>query len=71
MNYIGIDISKDDFYVGLNNNKSLSFTNDTIGIGNFISHLQYKLKFTKNKTKIWLESTWIYHVLFCDLLSNI
>ena len=70
MNYIGIDISKDDFYVGLNNNKSLSFTNDTIGIGNFISHLQYKLKFTKNKTKIWLESTWIYHVLFCDLLSK-
>lgn len=70
MNYIGIDISKDDFYAGLDNNKSLSFANNIIGINAFKEHLEYKLNLNKSETKIWVESTGIYHVLFCDLLTS-
>jgi len=62
IHYIGIDISKRDFYVSFTENSEvLMFNNDTTGIKQFIKHLKSH-KYNKADTLIGLESTGSYHL---------
>jgi transposase len=70
MEYIGIDISKDTFHVAWNDVAKVSvFANDSEGIDAFENSLHHR-NFQKDFTKIGLESTGIYHLLLCVLLTD-
>ena len=70
MDYIGIDISKDTFHVAWNDVAEVSvFANDNEGIDSFEDSLHHR-QFQKEHTKIGLESTGIYHLLLCVLLTD-
>lgn len=68
--YIGIDISKKDFYACFQEDgESLRFENNHQGIDLFFQYL-LKNKYSKNKTTIGLESTGAYHLPLSLLCSN-
>lgn len=80
MKNLGIDISKDDFYCAFDSQKSSKFFNTKKWINNFIKEIN---KFKKDKKeintlnheldeeiKIWVESTWVYHLLFSQILTK-
>jgi len=70
MDYIGIDVSKDTFHVAWNAVAEVSvFANDNEGITSFEDSLHHR-QFQKEHTKIGLESTGIYHLLLCVLLTD-
>jgi transposase len=70
MDYIGIDISKDTFHVAWNDVAKVSvFANDSKGIDAFEDSLHHR-QFQKHLTRIGLESTGIYHLLLCVLLTD-
>lgn len=70
MDYIGIDISKDTFHVAWNDVAKVSvFANNNEGIDSFEDSLHHR-QFQKEHTKIGLESTGIYHLLLCVLLTD-
>jgi transposase len=70
MDFIGIDISKDTFHVAWNGVAEVSvFANNEEGITSFENNL-HRRQFQKELTKIGLESTGIYHLLFCVLLTD-
>lgn len=70
MDYIGIDISKDTFHVAWNDIAEVSvFANNSKGIDAFEDSLHHR-QFQKDFTKIGLESTGIYHLLLCVLLTD-
>ena len=70
MEYIGIDVSKDTFHVAWNGVAEVSvFANDSEGITSFEESLHHR-HFQKEQTKIGLESTGIYHLLLCVLLTD-
>lgn len=70
MDHIGIDVSKDTFHVAWNGVAEVSvFANDSEGITSFEDSLQHR-QFQKEHTKIGLESTGIYHLLLCVLLTD-
>src|SRR5205085_10769239 len=65
---IGIDMSKDTFHVAWNDSEVDVFANNHEGISTFEDSLQQR--HTKDSTRIGLESTGIYHLLLCVLLSD-
>lgn len=70
MDYIGIDVSKDTFHVAWNDVAEVSvFANDSEGIDSFEHSLHHR-QFQKEHTRIGLESTGIYHLLLCVLLTD-
>ena len=70
MEYIGIDVSKDTFHVAWNGVAEVSvFANDNEGIDSFEESLHHR-QFQKEHTKLGLESTGIYHLLLCVLLTD-
>lgn len=70
MDHIGIDISKDTFHVAWNDVTEVSvFANNNEGIDSFEESLHHR-HFQKEHTKIGLESTGIYHLLLCVLLTD-
>ena len=70
MDYIGIDVSKDTFHVAWNGVAEVSvFANDNEGITSFEESLHHR-QFQKEHTRIGLESTGIYHLLLCVLLTD-
>ena len=69
MKYIGIDISKDTFHVAWNDEEVDVFANNNEGINTFENSLHYRDS-QKDCIKIGLESTGIYHLLFCVLLTD-
>jgi transposase len=70
MEYIGIDVSKDTFHVAWNDGAEVSvFANDNEGITSFENSLQHR-QYQKEGIKIGLESTGIYHLLLCVLLTD-
>jgi transposase len=70
MEYIGIDISKDTFHVAWNDGAKVSvFANDNEGIDSFENSLQQR-QCRKEHVRIGLESTGIYHLLLCVLLTD-
>ena len=70
MDFIGIDVSKDTFHVAWNDVAEVSvFANDNEGITSFEDSLQHR-QFQKEHTRIGLESTGIYHLLLCVLLTD-
>jgi transposase len=70
MEYIGIDISKDTFHVAWNDVAEVSiFANDSEGIDSFENTLHHR-GFQKEFIKVGLESTGIYHLLLCVLLTD-
>lgn len=70
MEYIGIDVSKDTFHVAWNGVAEVSvFANDNEGITSFEDSLQHR-QFQKEHARIGLESTGIYHLLLCVLLTD-
>jgi transposase len=70
MEYIGIDISKDTFHVAWNEVAEVSvFANTSEGIDTFESSLHHR-GFQKELIQIGLESTGIYHLLLCVLLTD-
>lgn len=68
MNYIGIDVSKDTFHVAWNDEEVDVFANSREGITAFETSLHHR--HTREATNIGLESTGIYHLLLCVLLSD-
>lgn len=69
--YVGIDVSKADFYVCFNETcPSVRFANNPAGIHSFICSLN-KLKCHKDNTVIGLESTASYHYLLCFKCSSL
>lgn len=69
MQYIGIDVSKDDFHVAWNDGKVQIFANSKEGISSFEDTLQH-LQYDRQATQIGLESTGIYHLLLSVLLTD-
>jgi transposase len=69
MKHIGIDISKDTFHVAWNDEKVEVFANSKTGITAFEESLHHR-QYSANQTQISLESTGIYHLLFCVLLTD-
>jgi len=70
MDYIGIDVSKDTFHVAWNEVAKVSvFANNNEGINSFKNSLHHR-HFQNDFTKIGLESTGIYHLLLCVLLTD-
>ncbi len=75
MIYVGTDIGKEKFDVcSLDNDGDListeQYTNDSKGFENFIEYLKTMTGLTGNDTKIGLESTGVYHIPFCQYLSD-
>ncbi len=69
MQYIGIDVSKDDFHVAWNDEKVQIFANSKEGISSFEDSLHH-LQYDRQATQIGLESTGIYHLLSSVLLTD-
>jgi len=69
MKHIGIDISKDSFHVAWNDEKVEVFANSKDGITTF-ENILHQRQYKKQMTQISLESTGIYHLLFCVLLTD-
>jgi transposase len=69
MEYIGIDISKDTFHVAWSDEKVDIFANNHEGISSFEDMLHHR-SFQKEYISIGLESTGIYHLLLCVLLTE-
>jgi len=64
-NYVGIDVSKKDFYACFDENEdSRKFNNTTLGINSFLRQLS-KNNFQIQNTVIGLESTGSYHLRLC------
>lgn len=69
-NHIGIDVSKDTFHIAWGDMTEVSvFSNNHKGIASFMDNLQQR-NFQKDKTVIGLESTGIYNLLLCVLLTD-
>lgn len=63
--FIGIDVSKDDFWACFNEGGApLKFINSNNGIKKFLGMLKQK-RFSKASTRIGLESTGPYHLRLC------
>lgn len=70
INYVGIDMVKNDFYACLNDiDEPLKFNNDTKGIKSLFSHLK-KQKFQKDNAMLGVESTASYHLKLCIMASE-
>jgi len=68
--FIGIDVSKNDFYACFNEqDEAIKFNNDKQGINKFIKHLNTNNHQIKN-TQIGLESTGAYHLPLSLLCSQ-
>lgn len=64
-NFVGIDVSKRDFYACFDeDSESRKFNNTSLGINSFIRHLD-KSNFHNQDTIIGLESTGSYHLRLC------
>lgn len=71
INYVGIDVSKNDFYACFNESSpGVKFNNNPLGIHSFIRHLG-KNFFNKTNTEIGMESTASYHLLLCFKCSSL
>lgn len=68
MDFIGIDVSKDTFHVAWNAQEVDVFANNHEGITAFEHSLQHRQN--NDSTSIGLESTGIYHLLLCVLLTD-
>jgi transposase len=66
---IGIDISKASFHAALDDLLVKKFKNTEEGIDAFIAHLS-SLRCTPKETVIGVESTGVYHLLFCTRLTG-
>jgi transposase len=65
INFVGIDMAKNDFYACLNDLiEPQKFNNDTKGIKLFFSHLKSH-NFQKDNTLLGVESTASYHLNLC------
>ena len=64
MDVIGIDMSKDSFHAALNDETIREYKNTEAGIDLFLATTE-GLGMTKGATVIGVESTGIYHLLFC------
>lgn len=70
INYVGIDMAKNDFYACLcDTDEPLKFNNDTKGIKSLFSYLKSK-KLQKDNTVIGVESTASYHLKLCIMASE-
>lgn len=68
--YIGIDISKNDFFACFNEiDKPIKFNNNSVGILEFIEFLKTN-KYLKQNTAIGLESTGRYHLPLSIICSE-
>jgi len=69
-NYVGVDISKNDFYASFNEaSEPLMFQNNRAGFKSLKEYLK-KVDFQSNETIIGVESTGIYHLPLSYSLSN-
>ncbi|MBU0707353.1 IS110 family transposase [Patescibacteria group bacterium] len=65
INYVGLDMAKNDFYACLNDIiEPMKFNNDTKGIKSFFNHLANH-DFNKDNTVLGVESTASYHLKLC------
>lgn len=69
MNFVGIDMSKDSFHAAFDVERVEVFENTDNGIKKFI-HRMVSLKFELSDTKIGVESTGAYHLLFAETLRK-
>lgn len=69
MHHIGIDMSKDTFHAAFDDEKVMVFANTQAGITAFAKALR-GVGCAKEDTKIGVESTGIYHLLFCHTLTR-
>lgn len=68
MNYIGIDMSKDTFHAALEEGKVCRFKNTKEGIEEFMTTIE--TIFSIQSTKIGVEATGAYHLLFAVTLTE-
>lgn len=68
MNYVGIDVSKDDFHADLGDGRAVKFANDDAGIGRFLERLS-SLGLVPSETVIGMEATGVYHLLLAERTS--
>jgi transposase len=68
MNYVGIDVSKDDFHADTGDGRAVKFSNDDAGIAGLLSRLS-SLGFVPGETVIGMEATGVYHLLLAERAS--
>jgi len=70
INFVGIDMAKNDFYACLNDiDEPIKFNNDTKGIKSLFSHLK-RCDFKTENTLLGIESTASYHLKLCIMASE-
>lgn len=70
LNFVGIDMAKNDFYACLNDIiEPRKFNNDTKGLKSFFAYLK-RHDFKKDNTLIGVESTASYHLRLCIASSE-
>lgn len=67
MNYVGIDVSKDDFYSDLGDGRAARFANDDAGIADFLGRLAAG-GLAPSETTVGMEATGVYHLLLAERL---
>jgi len=75
MIYVGTDIGKEKFDVcSLDNNGEListeQCTNDSRGFEKFLEYVRTITNISNNDAAIGVESTGIYHIAFCQFMSE-
>lgn len=68
MNSIGIDMSKSSFHAAFDEEKVLKFENTEPGIEKFMTFIE-DCNYDVNNTKIGVEATGVYHLLFAMTLT--
>jgi transposase len=69
MNAIGVDMSKDTFHACFDTDDIEIFENTKRGINKFIHHL-ISYNFESSETKVGVEATGAYHLLFAETLRK-
>lgn len=69
MQAIGIDMSKDTFHAALDDERVTKFANTHDGIEEFMTCIE-ELGFTVSDTRIGVEATGVYHLLFAVTLRD-
>jgi len=68
MEYVGIDVSKDDFYADMGDGEAVRFANDDAGVAAFLGRLAER-GLAPSSTTIGMEATGVYHFLVADRAS--
>lgn len=69
MEYVGLDVSKDDFYADFGAGRPVRFANDPAGVAGLAARMA-TAGFAPGGTTVGMEATGVYHLLVARLLAE-